>query len=117
MKTSLYSETRDAARIMTINPIVMNTQEKRRALTDVGREKTKDTQAQEAAVGSFMAQTKFRIWDSNPIGTDDGKEEVETDTLSFVAFRIAATLAAIFGAFFLFKLGKKILKKSKKGKK
>ena len=117
MRTSLYSETRDAARIMTVNPIVMNTQEKRRALSDVGRENTKDNQAQQAAVGTFMAQTKFRIWDSNPIGTDDGKENVEADAVSLIAFRIAAAFAAIAGAFFLFKLGKKALKKNKRIKK
>lgn len=118
MNRPLYSEARQAANIMVTSPIILNTQEKRRALLEVGKAKTKTAHDQEAAVGTYMAQTKFRIWGENPVGTDDGKEAKTTDTKSAAVFSLLTIAGAILAGLILVKLGKKayrtITKKSKK---
>lgn len=113
MNTSLYSETRSAAKIMTVNPIIMNTQEKRRALSEIGNKNTAENISQNAAGGTLLAQTKFKIIGQNPIGTDDGKTEIEKEPVSFAAYRIFILAGVIVGVFVLYKVIKKLAKKSK----
>lgn len=107
----LYNETRRAANIMVTSPIVLNTQDKRRAFAELGKQTEKAQQTQNAEAGTLMAQTKFRIWNANPIGTDDGKTPVTVEPKTYAAYKILSCLALILAAVVVVKAGKKILKK------
>lgn len=114
MKNTLYSETRRACTIMTANPIAFNTQEKRKALSEIGKENAKTIQKQNAAAGTLMAQTKFRIWDENPIGTDDGKTAVTEDKGTRIVSNVLAFAAGFAAIVLILTIGKKMLKKGRK---
>ena len=114
MKNTLYSETRRASAIITANPIAFNTQEKRKALSEIGQKKSEAAQNQNATAGTLMAQTRFRIWDENPIGTDDGKTAVKEDKGTLILSQVLSFAAGLAAVALIFTIGKKMLKKRRK---
>lgn len=113
MKRPLYNEARRAANIMVTSPIVLNTQDKRRMFAELGKQTEKKQQAQSAAAGTLMSQSKFKIWKANPIGTDNGETPITIEPKTYAAYKILAGIALILAALVAIKAGKKLLKKNK----
>jgi hypothetical protein len=114
MNITLYNPIHDAAKIMTTPALIMNTQEKRRAFSAIGKTAAQNQTEQTLKTGTLLAQTKIRNWNLNPVSDEAPETPATPDITSLWIFRILLAGAVIVSLALTWKFGKKLFKKSKK---
>lgn len=114
MNATLYNPIHDAAKIMTTPVLIMNTQEKRRAFSAIGKTAEQNQTEQNLKTGTLLAQTKIRNWNLNPVSDEVPETPATPDTTTVWIFRVLVGAAILVSLALTWKLGKKFFTKSKK---